>query len=285
MCNMLVLENKIYVLIVCSLVMFVCPSAVHAIESDIFEQPATVKFSNDELGMVLKRLSDDVSIQIIYDEKISKNKVSGSYKDVPFLTVIHRLLNGLNHSLRMDPEKRILLIKGFGKTHYVTTSAKNSSDYITDIGMPISELRALHEKQSEEFAEQLGNMDEFFEEVDMTRGELLDLHERQSAQFKEELQDQEQYLTELGMTRGQLHAMREKQFAAFERELSNDEIILTELGVTRGEHRDMLADQGAAYEKKQNNDSEYLSEIGMTRAEHRRLLAQQMKEFEQSLTK
>ncbi len=285
MCNMIVLQKKVCLLTLFFLMLPVCVSAVPAIESDIFEQPVTVKFSNNELGVVLKRLSDDTGIQIIYDEKISKKMVAGSYKNVPFLTVMQRLLGGENHTLTMNQESRTLLVKGFGKVHYVTTGTRTGGEHITDIGISFSELRVLHEKQYKEYVEQLNDMDEFLEEVGMTRGELRNLHERQSVQFKQESQNPDQYLTEIAMTRGQLQAMREKQLADFNSEFNNDKTELTELAMTLGEHRAMLADDASEYEKQQKDDTEYLPEIGMTRGEHRRLLAQQMKEFKQSLTK
>lgn len=283
--NMIVLQKKACLLTFFFLLFFVCASAVPAIDSDIFEQPVTVQFINDELGVVLKRLSDDTGIQIIYDEKISKKMVSGSYKNVPYLKVMQRLLGGVNHTLTMNQETRTLLIKSFGEANYVTTGTRTGGEYITDIGITISELRALHEKQYKEYVEQLNDMDEFLEEVSMSRGELRDLHERQSVQFQQESQTPSQYLTELGMTRGQLQTMHEEQFADFKSEFSNDNKVLTELGMTLGEHRAMLADHASEYEKQQKDDTEYLPEIGMTRAEHRRLLAQQMKEYKQSLTK
>ncbi|MBU0665015.1 MAG: hypothetical protein KJ990_10780 [Proteobacteria bacterium] len=265
--------------------LLVAIGTAQAVEPDIFEQPVTIEFHDNELGVVLKKLSDVSGIQIIYDKKISAKKVSGVFENEPFMTVMHRLLGGLSHSLTMDGQKKTLLVEGFGESHYVSTNTKEGGGYLTDLGMSFSELRALHEKQHDEYVKKLSDMNEFLEEFGMTRGELRDLHEAQRAQFDRENNNLALYLPEVGMTRGELEAMHEKQLADFKREQNNDATVLPELGMTVGAHRAMLADQNAAFEKQQNNDSEFLPEIGMTRVEHKRMLAQQMKNFHERLTK
>lgn len=268
--------------ILCS---FVFTGTAQAAKPDIFEQPVTMEFHDNELGVVLKKLSDVSGIQIIYDKKISTKKVSGVFKNEPFMAVIHRLLGGVSNSLTMDGRKKTLLVEGFGEAHYVTTGTNEGGEYLTDLGMSFSELKALHEEQHEEYVKELSDMNEFLEEFGMTRGELRNLHEAQSAQFDRENHNPGQYLPEVGMTRGELETMQKKQLADFNREQNNDATVLPELGMTVGEHRSMLADQIAAFEKQQNNDSEYLPEIGMTRGEHKRMLAHQVKDFQESLTK
>lgn len=279
------LLRKKYLLNLFILCLFVFTGTAQAVEPDIFEQPVTIEFHDNELGVVLKKLSDVSGILIIYDKKISTKKVSGVFENEPFMAVIQRLLGGISHSLTMNGRKKTLLVEGFGESHYVTTGKESGGDYLTDIGLTFSELRAMHAKQHEEYVKELNNMDEFLEDVDMTRGELRTLHEVQNAQYKDESNNSAQYLPEVGMTRGELEAMQEKQLADFNREQKNDATVLPELGMTVGEHHAMLADQNAAFVKQQNNDSEYLPEIGMTRVEHKRLLAEQMKNFEESLTK
>jgi hypothetical protein len=267
------------------LCLFVLIGTAQAVESDIFEQPVTIEFHDNELGVVLKKLSDVSGVQIIYDKKISTKKVSGVFENEPFMTVIQRLLGDESHSLTMDGQKRTLLVEGFGESHYVTTGTKEGGEYLTDVNMSFSELKAMHEQQHEEYVKELSDMNEFLEEFGMTRGELRSLHEVQSAQFDRENHSPDQYLSDVGMTRGELEAMHEKQLADFNREQNNDATVLPELGMTVGEHRAMLADQNTAFEKRQKNDSEYLPEIGMTRGEHKRMLTQQMKDFQESLTK
>lgn len=275
--------KKILTLFVLALI--VIANVAYGMDSDVFDQSVTVKFKKNKLGVALERLSGEVGVEIIYDEKISNNLVSGAFKDVPFSEVVNRLLSGLNHSLNMDLERKTLVIKAFGEANYVSTSAVNSDEYVTDIGIPILELHALHEKQSEEFAQQLKDTKEFLGEVGMTRGELRELHEQQSEQFKQNQQNPGQFLEDLNMTRGQLYEMRKKQLAAYTGEINNDKTFLAELGVTMGEHRSMLVGQAAVYDKNLQDKDEYLPEIGMTRGEHQRLLAQQMEKFQQSLTK
>ncbi len=259
-------------------------SGVQAVEPDIFHQPVTAKFHEKELDVIFKQLSEDAGIQIIYDEKISKKIVSGLFEDTSFLKVIQRLLGGENHSLTMNHKRRVMLVKGFGKSHYVSTGIKPNGKYLTDIGIPLDELKALHAKQTEEYVRNSNNMDEFLSELGMTRGELRDLHEKQTVQFEKEGQDPNQYLAELSMTRGQLQIMREKQLTDYNRELNNDNTVLPETGLTQGEQRGMLHNQALAFEKRQNDDSEFMSEIGMTRGEHKLLLAHQLKKFENRLT-
>ena len=261
------------------LCLFVFIGIAQAVEPDIFEQPVTIKFHDNELGVVLKKLSDVSGVQIIYDKKISTKKVSGVFENEPFKTVIQRLLGGVSHSLTMDGQNKTLLVEGFGESHYVTTGTQTGGEYLTDVNMSFSELKALHEQQHEEYVQELSNMGEFLEEVGMTRGELRNLQEVQSAQIDRENNNPAQYLPEIAMTRGELETMNEKQLADFNREQSNDATVLPELGMTVGEHHAMLADQDAAFKKQQNDDSEYLPEIGMTREEHKRYACPTNKRF------
>lgn len=282
---MSILPRKKYFLKLFVFCLFVVTGTAQAVEPDIFEQPLTIEFHDNELGLALKKLSDESGIQIIYDKKISKKKVSGIYENEPFVTVIHRLLGVESHSLTMDKQKKTLLIEGFGESSYVTTGTKVGGEYLTDIGMSFRELKALHDAQQKEYIKEISNMAEPLEDVGMTRGELRDLHKTQSAQFDLEKQNSNQYLEDVGMTRGELEAMHEKQLADFNRELNDDKKEIPELGMTTGEHRAMLTDQASAFEKQQKDDTEYLPEIGMTREEHKRLLAQQIKNYQESLTK
>ena len=282
---MSILTRKKYFLKLFVFCLFVVTGTAQAVEPDVFEQPVTIEFHDNELGVVLKKLSDESGIQIIYDKKILKKKVSGIYENEPFVTVIYRLLGGESHSLTMDKQKRTLLIEGFGESSYVTTGTKVGGEYITDIGMSFSELKALHDAQNKEYLKEISNMDEPLEDVGMTRGELRDLHKKQSAQFDLEGNDSNQYLSDVGMTRGELEATHEKQLADVNSELSDDKKEIPELGMTAGAHRTMLTDQASSFEKQQKDDSEYLAEIGMTREEHKRLLAEQVKNYQESLTK
>ncbi|MBW2659994.1 MAG: hypothetical protein JRC87_10465, partial [Deltaproteobacteria bacterium] len=136
--------------IVVLVVLFITPG-VQASEPDIFEQPITAKFQNTELGSVFKQLSKDAGIQIVYDEKLSKKNVSGLYDNVPFLNVIQRLLSRENHTLTMDRQQKILFVRSFGESQYVSTDTTLDGIYLTDLGIPLSELRSLHAKQSEEY--------------------------------------------------------------------------------------------------------------------------------------
>ncbi len=272
-----------YLFIVCFFVS--TGGVVQAVEPDIFEQPVTLKFHNNELEVILKKLSDESGIQIIYDKRIAKKKVSGVYEDEPFKAVIQRLLGGLNHSLTMDGQKRTLLVEGFGETHYVTTQTKEGGAYLADVEMSISELKALHKEQHEEFVKEINDMAAFVEEVGMTRGELRNLQEVQNAQFDKESNNPDQYLPDVGMTRGELKAMHDEQLADLNREQNNEATVLPELEMTVGEHRAMLADQNNEFEQQRNNDAEYLPEIGMTRGDHKLMLARQAKDYQESLTK
>jgi hypothetical protein len=282
---MAILLRKKYFLNLFVFCLLVATGTAQAVEPDIFEQPVTINFHDNELGVVLKKLSDVSGIQIIYDKKISTKKVSGVFKNEPFMAVIHRLLGGISNSLTMDGQKKTLLVEGFGESHYVTTQATEEGENLTDLGISFRELKALHEEQHAEYVKELSNKDEFFEEVNMTRGELRNLQEVQSAQFDRENNNPAQYLTEVGMTRGELEAMHEKQGVDFKREQNNDATVLPDLGMTLGAHRAMLTDQASAFTKQQKDDTEYLPEIGMTREEHKRMLAQQMEKFQDSLTK
>lgn len=224
---------------------------VQAVEPDIFEQPVTLKFHNNELEVILKKLSDESGIQIIYDKRMSKNKVSGAYENEPFKTVIQRLLGGLSYILTMDRQNRTMLVEGFGETHYVTSRTIEGGAYLADIEVSISELKALYKEQHEEFVKEISDMGAFVEEV--------------------------------GMTRGELKAMHDEQLVDFNREQDNEATVLPELGMTVGEHRALLADQNKEFEKQQNDDAEYLPELGMTRGEHKLMFARQLKDFQQML--
>jgi len=264
--------------------MFVTAASVQAAESDIFDQPITAKFQNTELSSAFKQLSEDTGIQIIYDKSLSDKTVSGLYDDTPFLNVIQRMLSRENHTLTMDRQRKILFVRGFGESQYVTTDISPDGSYMTDLGIPLDKLRALHVKQTEEYVQNTNNMDEFLDELSMTRGELRHMQEKQGAQFEQQEQNPDQFLTELNMTRGEMQKMLAKQLNDYEQEINNDNAMISETGMTRGQQREMLNNQALKFQERQNDDGEFLPEIGMTRGEHKRLLAQQSKKFEDHLT-
>jgi len=265
-------------------VMLLTLTGVQAAESDIFDQPITAKFQNTELSSAFKQLSEESGIQIIYDKSLSNKTVSGLYDNTPFLNVIQRMLSRENHTLTMDRQRKILFVRGFGESQYVSTDISPDGRYMTDLGIPLDKLRALHVKQTEEYVQSSNNMDEFLDELGMTRGELRRMQEKQGAQFEQQEQNPDQFLAELNMTRGQMQKMLTRQLNDYEQEISDDNAVISETGMTRGQQHEMLKNQALKFEEQRNNDAEFLPEIGMTRGEHKRLLTQQSKKFEDHLT-
>jgi hypothetical protein len=276
--------SLVMILLVCMLMMGGACNASDKMQS-VFEQEISKKFVNSKLKDVLKSLSSETGILIVYDEQISQKNVSGNFKKVPLATVIKRLLSGVNHSLEMDLNRNTLFIKAFGKVKYVSTGIESggAAGFLPNKDISYAELRALLDKQAQDYARQIADGKEYLEEFGMTRMEAKQQLNQQLEQFERESQDPDHFIDEVNMTVGQWRERQKKQQADFERAMNNDETLIDK-GILLGEHRERMKEQDAAYSKQLKDDAEVMPEFGITRGEHRLMLTQQMEKFKQSLT-
>jgi len=244
--------------------------AANVVKKDIFEQRISLRFDQEKLGQVLKKISEISNIRIIYDERLSDIKVSGVYKGISVTEAINRLLRGMNNSLKIDEANNTIVIKGFGEVNYII-AATNDENFTPD------ELQASYIDSLKKFEQELADKSKIIDELGISREKMEATYEKQLSEFNREQNDNTKISDETGMTSAELNAEYEKQLAEFDQNNSNPDFIDLETGVSRKELLENYENQLTAFDH--GSENEYLSDIGMSLGEYKKLYNQQLNEF------
>ncbi|MCI5223075.1 MAG: hypothetical protein D3924_10465 [Candidatus Electrothrix sp. AR4] len=216
------------------------------------DNTVSIRFQNKSLEKVLKGISLQTGVVIIFDQEMADQKVSGNYKKIKLSDAINRLFLGKDKTVQIGRAEKIIVVKTFGTKKFMTTggSAPNKKDVEARLednsemllfdGMTSSELRKRLKKQNQEFEARREDDNEIIA-GDMTRGQLRADLKKQNEEFEARLKDDNEIIAGK-MTRGQLRADLKKQNEEFEaRRKDDNEIIAGDM--TRAQLRAHLKKQ------------------------------------------
>ncbi len=243
--------------------------------------PVTIRFQEKPLSGVLKELSRQTDIAILYDENLANERVTGNFKNVKASDAINRLFSKKNKSIQVSKDKKVIIVKTFGAKNFIWAY---NNDRIGDQGllklMTLKDLGRLHTEQYKEYKKYIANDNQMLEDGSMTRGELRAMHKQQQREFQIQLANDSEMLQGGSMTRGELKAMHKQQQQEFQVQLANDNEMLQGGSMTRGELRAMHKRQQKKFQAKVVNNAEMLEVNNMTRAELKAMHERQQQTFE-----
>ena len=243
----------------------------------------TLQAHDELLGDVLKKVSAQTGVSILYDEKYADKKVSFSFYGASLEDVINRVFQGVNKLLTINSEEQVLVVETFGVKKYALAYAEETSNKETRLsvfdGMTQQELADLHQKQYADYKKSLENMEEIEPGTDLTRGELKNLHERQYDQYKEGLKDMGEIQVGTGQTRGQLNVLHEKQYQEYKESQKDLSKVVPGVNISQGELENLHNEQYSRYKEGIKDDKEIIPGLEMTRGELKVLHDAQYKEY------
>ncbi|MCI5139442.1 MAG: hypothetical protein D3922_13755, partial [Candidatus Electrothrix sp. AR1] len=174
-------------------------------KAEWLDDKVTIRFQEEAMSTVLGKIAQQTSIAILYDEKLSNQKVTGYYKNIKFSEAINRLFSEKNKSIQVFKNEKKIIVKTFGAKQFILASsaeiAPSSIQPSEDSKkMTLAELEKMHKQQYKEYKERISNENEVLE-GGMTRGELKAMHKKQYEDYKKSISDDNEMLEGI-MTRG-----------------------------------------------------------------------------------
>ena len=247
-----------------------------AIDLNRFEQPVTIIVNKSELSSVLKELSKNTGVEIIYSKALANKVVSGEYLNIPLATVVRLMLRGTNHSLIYDDNNSKLWIKSFGETTYVRTNTNNTGRVYEETGLTSQEMEQQYRQNMALADKELADDSTVIEIAGMTQGELASRYEENVRNFNDKLNDDANTLPEVGMSHRAYQDFYDNQIEKISQR--DDAKVLPGLNITEGELKKTYEEQVANIDKQDKSGDQYIEELGMTAGEYKKLYDQYLNE-------
>ncbi len=185
--------------------------------------PVTIRFQEKPLSGVLKELSRQTDIAILYDENLANERVTGNFKNVKASDAINRLFSKKNKSIQVSKDKKVIIVKTFGAKNFIWAGRNSLNNNDKPLPMTIEELGKMQKEQYIEYKKSIRNDNEIIKgdknAPSMTRGEITNLHKRQYNEYKQQLQNKDFFVpngdSNLGMTRGEILELHNKQYQQY----------------------------------------------------------------------
>lgn len=247
-----------------------------AIDLNRFERPVTISINKSELSSVLKDLSKDTGVEIIYSKALANKVVSGEYLNKPLGTVVRLMLRGTNHSLIYDDKNSKLWIKSFGDVTYVRTNTNNTGRVYEETGLTSQAMEQQYRQNMALAEKELADDSKIIEIAGMTQGELASSYEENIRKLDDELNDDANILPEVGMSRRAYQEFYDNQIEKISQR--DDAKVLPGLNITEGELKKTYEEQVAYIDQQVKSGDQYIEELGMTAGEYKKLYDQYMRE-------
>lgn len=238
-----------------------------------FESNITMQFDNEPMSKVLKKISVQTGVSIMYDVRFSTDKVSGDFKGISVEDAVNRLFKGVNKILTVVEGENVLVIETHGAKRYALAAALSSDlsagQGVFD-GMPYREVILLQRKQYAAYLEELKDMEQIEPGTDKTRGEVLKIHQIEGEQYKKSLAAGDSIIPGGDKTEGEVIKLQEEMYKEYLRNEQNMDAKAMGVDMTKKSVREKHEKQYSEYTESMKRGDEFLPDVGMTESELKR---------------